>query len=70
MDSWTDGLIYLTFTAAGVTILGAVPRALQAISGLWTATGGRRNAQSVVLDKLACGSTQQFVDELLGTPSS
>lgn len=51
MHSWTGGLIYLTFTAAGVAILGAVPRALQAISGLWTATGGRRKAESDVLDK-------------------
>ena len=67
-SNWIDYLVFLTFAAAGVTILGAVPRALQATRDLWKDTGGRRKSQAVVLDKLACGSSQLFVDELLGTP--
>ncbi|TQC41717.1 hypothetical protein EEB14_53105 [Rhodococcus sp. WS4] len=65
---WTDGLVYLTFGAATVTIVGASPKAFNAARRAWTSTGGRRGAQAAILDKLACGSTQAFVDELLGTP--
>ena len=65
---WTGWLVYLTFGAATVTIVGATPRAFQTIRRVWMSTGGRRGAQAAILDRLACGSTQAFVDELLGTP--
>lgn len=59
----------LVYVAATVTIIGAIPSAARAADWMWRQTRpGRRRALRHTLDKLSCGSTRGFVDELLGPP--
>ncbi|GAA2057718.1 ETEC_3214 domain-containing protein [Williamsia deligens] len=62
-------LAYLVYASAGITIIGATPSAIRA--AFWVGqrtTAGRRRQLQHTLDRLACGSTREFVDELLGPP--
>lgn len=62
-------LSYLVYASAGITIIGATPSALRAAHWLWQRTiPGRRRKLRQILDRLACGSTQEFVHDLLGPP--
>lgn len=64
-----SALSYLVYASAGITIVGATPSAIRA--AFWVrqrTTAGRRRQLRQTLDRLTCGSTREFVDELLGPP--
>jgi hypothetical protein len=62
-------LSYLVYASAGITIVGATPSAVRAAHWLWRRTqAGRRAALQTTLDQLACGSTREYVNDLLGPP--
>lgn len=64
-----SALSYLVYASAGITIIGATPNAIRAAFWLrQRTTAGRRRQLRNTLDRLTCGSTREFVDELLGPP--
>ena len=67
-EVWDSVAAGLGAGAAGATVLSAVWGMGQLTRKQWDRTIGRRRAQSRILDQLACGSSLEFVESLLGLP--
>lgn len=67
-DIWNSVAAGLGAGAAGATVLSGVWGTGQLARRQWDSTIGRRWAQSRLLDQLACGSSLEFVESLLGLP--
>lgn len=65
---WNSVAVGLGAGAAGATVLSAMWGAGQLIRKRWNRTLGRRRSQAELLDQLACGSSLEFVEALLGIP--
>jgi len=54
--------------ASAAALLAAAWATLRLVRQIWTKSVGRRRAQARILDQLACGSSRDYIENLLGVP--
>lgn len=65
-DLWDNIATGLGAGASAAAVLAALWATLKLGRQVWAKSVGRRRAQAKLLDKLACGSSREYVESLLG----
>lgn len=67
-ELWDNIATGLGVGASAAAVLAALWATLKLARQAWARSAGRRRAQSKLLNKLACGSSREYVESLLGVP--